>query len=123
MQGIVLDQNILYFFFLAVMAIVMGLQARLLLRIRNILQALAINSETVIQYVRKIASLEKMAAPNQNTSQTCQTCQFCKHRLAYINITKGLNIQEDFYHKCGLRDCEISLNDSCPLFEEDKDTF
>jgi len=122
MQGIVLDQNIFYLF-LAIMTIVMGFQARLLLRIRNILQALAINTDTAVQYVRKIAAIEKMAGTNQNISQTSQTCQFCKHRLAYINITKGLHTQEDFYHKCGLRDCAISLDDSCPLFEEDKDTF
>jgi hypothetical protein len=111
--------------------VVMGIQARLLLRIRNILQVMSMNSETVVQYVRKIASITgKDAVPNKASTQTAtqtatqmNTCQFCKHRLAFINTTKGPNVQDDFYHKCEVRDCSVSLSDTCPLFEEDKEVF
>jgi hypothetical protein len=119
MQKMVFDQNIIYFF-LAIIAVVIGIQVYLLSRIRNVLQALAMNSDTVVHYIRKIASVDKKARSNQNT---LKTCQFCKHRLAYINTAKTHQTQEDFYHKCGLRNVSISLNDSCPFFEEDKETF
>jgi len=105
--------------------IIMGIQARLLMRMRNILEALSMNAETVVQYVRKIASIGSKGADlsgNQDPTPT-NTCQFCKHRLAYIDTVKGPNIQEDLYHKCELRKCPVSLNDTCPLFEEDKQVF
>ena len=119
MQEMMFEQNIFYFFWV-IIAVVMGVQAYLLLRMRNVLQALAMNSDTVVHYVRKIASVDKKAKPNQNI---LKTCQFCKHRLAYINTAKSQNTPEDFYHKCGLRNITISLNDSCPFFEEDKEIF
>ena len=119
MQEFVLDKNILYLFLLLIV-VAMGVQAYLMLRMRNVLQALAMNSDTVVHYVRKIASIDKKSKPNQNI---LKTCQFCKHRMAYINTAKSPNTQEDFYHKCGLRNINISLNDSCPFFEEDKETF
>jgi hypothetical protein len=119
MQDIVFDQKILYFLLL-IIVVVMGVQTSLLLRMRNMLQALAMNSETAVHFVRRIASSDKKTRPNQKNQKTCQ---FCIHRLAYINTQKGPATQEDFYHKCELRDCTISLNDSCPFFEEDKNTF
>lgn len=124
MRELVIDQNILYFMMM-LFVIVMGIQARLLLRIRNILQALSMNSETVVQYVRKIASVtaNETALKEKPNSTPTNTCQFCKHRLAYIDTAKSSNIQEDFYHKCELRDCSVSLNETCPLFEEDKNIF
>ena len=123
MQELVLDHRMLYFI-MAVIVAVMGIQARLLLRMRNILQALAMNSETVVQYVRKIASTgNKKTAPVKAQEPGKKTCQFCKHRLAYIHIPDGVAFREDFYHKCGLQDTDVSLNDTCPLFEEDKNSF
>lgn len=119
MQEIMFDQNIPYLF-LVIILVVMGIQASLLLRIRNILQALAMNSDTMIHHIRKITSIDKKNEANQNI---LNSCQFCKHRLAYINTAKSPNTQEDFYHKCGLRNITISLDDSCPFFEEDKDIF
>lgn len=126
MRELVIDQNILYFFMM-LFIVLMGIQARLLLRIRNVLQALSMNSETVVQYVRKIASIAgKDAVPSKSPAPTAtkkNSCQFCKYRLAFINTTKGPNVQDDFYHKCELRDCSVSLSDTCPLFEEDKEVF
>lgn len=124
MRELVIDQNILYFLMM-LFVIIMGIQARLLMRMRNILEALSMNAETVVQYVRKIASIAGKDAdlsgkPNPTPTNTCQ---FCKHRLAYIDTAKGLNVQEDFYHKCELRNCSVSLSDTCPLFEEDKQVF
>ena len=123
MQDIVFDQKILYFF-LVIIVLVMGVQTTLLLRIRNVLQALSMNSETVVQYVRRIASKDKQTRTNKKNTKSCQ---FCKHRLAYINTDQGSDIREDFYHRCGLRDCATTLNDSCSSFEAeieaDKDTF
>jgi hypothetical protein len=123
MQDIVFDSKILYFF-LVIIVVVMGVQASLLWRIRNVLQALAMNSATILQYVRKNTSIDKKTRPNKKNTKSCR---FCKHRLAYINTDKGPGAPEDFYHRCGLRDCTITLNDSCPFFEAeveaDKDTF
>jgi len=75
--------------------------------------------------VRKIASITgKETAPKEKPNPTpAFTCQFCKHRLAYIDTAKGPNIQEDFYHKCELRNCSVTLNETCPLFEEDNKVF
>lgn len=121
MQELVLDQRLLYLI-MAIIVAVMGIQARLLLRMRNILQALAMNSETVVRYVRKIATTDKKkATPGKESVK--KTCEFCKHRLAYIHIPSNGNFREDLYHKCGLQDITISLNDSCPLYEEDKNSL
>jgi hypothetical protein len=119
MGEIGLNQHVLYFL-LAFIAAVIGIQTYLQLRIRNILQALAMNSDTMVQSMRKMVSPGKKAEPNENS---LKSCQFCKHRLAYINIEKNSGAEEDFYHKCALRNAIISLNDSCHAFEVDKDIF
>lgn len=121
MQELVVEQyQYILYFILMTIVVVVGVQTSLLLRMRNILQALAMNSDTLVHYVRKAASTDKKTRPDEHISKSCQ---FCKHRLAYIHTPKSPNAQEDFYYKCELRNISISLDDSCPLFEEDKDTF
>jgi hypothetical protein len=104
----------------------MGVQTTVLLRMRNVLQALAMNSATLLHYIRKNAPIENKNRLTKKKKNK-KSCQFCKHRLAYINTEKKSGATDDFYHRCGLRDCEVSLSDSCPFFEKevetDKDIF
>ena len=128
MGAVVLDQNIVSFF-LVFIAIVVGIQAYLQLRIRNILQALTMSADTVVHNVRKMASIGTIGKKHYSETEqifeekTSNSCQFCKHRLAYINIEKGSNFQEDFVHRCALRDVNVTLDESCSSFEKDEAIF
>ena len=92
MGALTLDQNIISFFMVFI-AVVVGIQAYLQLRIKNVLQALTMNADSVVHNIRKIAGeSKKNSTPDQAVSNTCQ---FCKHRLAFINIDKNNNPEEE----------------------------
>lgn len=101
---------------LGIIAITLLVQVYLLMRIRNILQALAINLDSSLHFWRKNISAPRQAA---TAPATPPICQFCKHRLAYINTGESDEGQEEFYHRCGLRNIAVRLNDSCNHFEAD----
>ncbi len=119
MQGFSIDNNLIHFL-LVVMVALLIVQAYVLLRIRNILQAIAMNFDSVIYFWRKfISSQEKSKNVTQARPKVSKTCQFCKHRLAYINTSKTREDEENFYHRCSLRNIDVSLRDSCIHFEQD----
>ncbi len=125
MGAFVLDQNLVSFF-LVFIAVVVGVQAYLQMRIRNVLQALTMNAETAVHNIRKMVPVGKKSYQHvgQNIEEKSSTsCQFCEHRLAYINIEKSPNLQEDFVYRCALRDITVSLDDSCPSFAKEKEIF
>lgn len=101
---------------LGIIALTLLVQVYLLMRIRNILQALAINLDSSLHFWRKNVSAPNLAA---KAPATPPICQFCKHRLAYINTGESGEGQEEFYHRCGLRNIAVRLNDSCNRFETD----
>lgn len=117
MQQLTLDINLVNFILVA-MAVLLFAQAYVLLRIRNILQAIAMNFDSIIYFCRKFAGNANQQ--NKVKDTVPKTCQFCKHRLAYINTGKADNSEEDFYHRCGLRNINIALNDSCKQYEADE---
>jgi len=119
MQGFSIDNNLIHFL-LVIMVVLLIVQAYVLLRIRNILQAISMNFDSVIYFWRKfISSQEKSKKAPQTQQKVTKTCQFCKHRLAYINTSKTRDDEENFYHRCSLRNIDVSLRDSCTHFEQD----
>lgn len=119
MQGFSIDNNLIHFL-LVVMVVLLIVQAYVLLRIRNILQAISMNFDSVIYFWRKfISSQEKSNKAPRTQPKVTKTCQFCKHRLAYINTSKTRDDEENFYHRCSLRNIDVSLRDSCTHFEQD----
>ena len=101
---------------LGIIAVILLVQAYVLIRIRNLLQAIAINFDSIMHYWRKLASYHTSDAAQQTT---LKTCQFCKHRLAYINTARSKEGEDDFYHRCGVRNIYVRLEDSCPRFEKE----
>ena len=123
MQGFSIDVNLIHFM-MVVMVIMLVVQAYVLLRIRNILQAIAINFDSVIYFCRRFMNnKEDGAATAQSRQKAAKTCQFCKNRLAYINTSKAKENDESFYYRCGLRNINVSLNDSCVHFERDESSI
>ncbi len=119
MQGFSIDNNLIHFL-LVVMAGLLIIQAYVLLRIRNILQAIAMNFDSVIYFWRRYIASQQQDKPGApEVPKPAKTCQFCKHRLAYINTSKSSDDEENFYYRCGLRNINISLRDSCAHFEQD----
>ena len=118
MQELVFDNNLLAILLILVVGVLV-VQAYMMLRIRQILQVLSIHADSLMYYFRKLLSRE--ALPYNAASQMPKTCQFCKHRLAYINTTKTSHDANDFYHRCGLRNVNITLSDSCEQFQTDKE--
>lgn len=119
MQDIIIDKNLAYIF-LIVAAVLLVAQAFVLLRIRNILHAIAMNFDSALTAWRKFAA---QSSAGKDESPIPKTCQFCRHRLAYINTSKTKNDEEDFYHRCDVRKVNIALDDSCQHFERDGDLF
>ena len=117
------SQDNLVYFFLTALVVFATVQTYVLMRIRDLMHAMSMNFDSMAYYFRKSNTPPRSANPVKSNANTLRTCQFCKHRLAYINTAKSQNTPEDFYHKCGLRNITISLNDSCPFFEEDKEIF
>jgi hypothetical protein len=97
--------------------IVLFAQTYVMLRIRNILQAITMNQDSLLYYMRKLTNFDKR---KKTSATTFNTCQFCKHRMAYINSGDSKNVEEDFYHRCGLRNIQVRLEDSCRQFEAEK---
>lgn len=120
MQGLSIDHNLIHFL-LVIMAALLVIQAYVLLRIRNILQAIAMNFDSVIYFWRKYVATQEHGTKKAaaGVPQMAKTCQFCKHRLAYINTSKSSDDEENFYYRCGLRNINVSLRDSCTHFEQD----
>ncbi|MGH1364617.1 MAG: hypothetical protein ACRBF0_13735 [Calditrichia bacterium] len=118
MQELLTNSNLAYLILAAFLLLLVS-QVYLLLRIRNVLQALSMNFDSTNYFVRKLVN--RPAAPEKKApaNQDCKTCQFCKHRLAYINTGKTTSEDEDFYHVCALKNMHISLADSCENFEEE----
>lgn len=112
-----LDANLIYLG-LVVCLVVMGFQTIVLMRMRNLLQAVSQNFESVLYYFRKFLQQSQQMTP---VAAAPKTCQFCRHRLAYINTSKTRQDENDFYHVCGLRNKNITLNDSCEAFEIEGD--
>ncbi len=117
MRDLLLNDNVAYTFLL-IFVLLMFAQTYILLRIRNILNAISLNFESIIYFCRKFAQTSNESKP---ASTIPRTCQFCKHRLAYINTSKTRNEEEDFYHVCGLKNVNITLTDSCEKFEKEDD--
>ncbi|RMI00527.1 MAG: hypothetical protein D6681_11260 [Calditrichaeota bacterium] len=101
--------------------LILTVQMYLLMRIRNILQAISMNFDSVLYFLRKFAHSQSPQKSDKSAPRMRKTCQFCKHRLAYINTSKTRSTEEDFYHVCGLKNIHISLNDSCDQFEKDEE--
>lgn len=110
------NQNLMYIL-LGFVAIVLAAQTHILLRIRNVLQAVSMNFDSLLYCTRKLA--ETNTAQKPAAAQTQKACQFCKHRLAYINTGEKGAGAEDMYYHCGLRNVQVQLNDSCQQFEAD----
>ncbi len=119
MQDVLIDKNLVNIFLVVVVVLLLA-QALVLLRIRNILQAIAMNFDSAMTAWRKFTA---SAAINKDEPQIPKTCQFCRHRLAYINTSKTKNDEEDFYHRCEVRKVNISLDDSCQHFARDTESF
>ena len=113
------SQDNLVYFFLAALVIFATVQTYVLMRIRDLMHAMSMNFDSMAYYFRKSNAPAKSANPVKSNANTLRTCQFCKHRLAYINTSKGENEEEDFYHVCGLRNVNVSTGDSCENFEYD----
>lgn len=111
-----ITENTLAVILLGIIALTLLVQVYLLIRIRNILEALAINLDSSLHSWRKNISASRQVATAPTTPPICQ---FCKHRLAYINTGESSEGQEEFYHRCGLRNIAVRLNDSCNRFEAD----
>lgn len=118
MQDLAIDSNLVNFL-LVVVAVLLILQAYMLLRIRNMLQAIALNFDSITYLMRKLSAASALGGKTAS-GQFPRTCQFCKHRLAFINTGKTSAEEDDFYHRCSLRNINVSLEDSCPKFETDE---
>lgn len=117
MQGQFFSQNLGYML-LGLIAIGLLVQTYILVRIRNILHAMTLNFESLLYYTRKlVAPNNKQEKPHR---QPAKACQFCKHRMAYINTGDVKEAGEDFYHRCGLRNVQVRLDDSCQEFEAEE---
>ena len=112
------NQNMMYIL-LGFVAIVLLAQTHILLRIRNVLQAVSMNFDSLLYCTRKMAETNTVQKSPAARSQ--KACQFCKHRLAYINTGERGVTGEDMYYHCGLRNVQVQLNDSCQQFEADSD--
>ena len=122
MQGISIDVNLVHFM-LVIMVVMLVIQAYVLIRIRNVLQAVAMNFDSIIYFLRRFLN-QKEKAKTEDTEkiQMAKTCQFCKHRLAYINTSQTSENEENFYYRCGLCNINVALSDSCVHFEKDQST-
>ncbi|HQU71611.1 MAG: hypothetical protein KDI06_17310 [Calditrichaeota bacterium] len=120
-MSIVLDANLVFFFLFSVVAI-MVVQVYMLTRVRNVLQAISMNFDSVIYFVRKLANNSAQAQAVASRQEVCKTCQMCRHRLAYINTSKTTDEEEVFFFKCALLDKNITLDDSCDNFEADPES-
>lgn len=113
-----LNPNLFASFLFFIMVLLLA-QVYLLLRVRNILNAVSMNFDSVIYFCRKFALNQLQSDKKSAETRAKSTCQFCRHRLAYINTSKTRNEEEDFYFKCALRNVHIGLKDSCEEFEAD----
>ncbi|RMF59226.1 MAG: hypothetical protein D6748_06915 [Calditrichaeota bacterium] len=119
MREVFFDQNVGYLFLITI-AVLLFAQAYILMRIRNILQAVSINFETILFFCRKILTLQAQERQATNTTQEIpKICQNCRHRLVYINTSKNKSEEDDFYHVCALRNLPIDLENTCEQFEVD----
>lgn len=118
MENIFFDQHVGYLF-LIVIALLLFAQAYVLLRIRNILQIISMNFDSILYFCRKILSNQSARKSYKSEHHVPKTCQFCRHRLAYINTSKTKTDEDDFYHVCALRNLPIELDNTCNKFELD----
>jgi|GEM_PF-2266941 len=118
MRELLTNPNLAYLILGSVLLLMVS-QVYLLLRIRNVLQALSMNFDSTNYFVRKLVNRPEEQKKKSNPNEDCKTCQFCKHRLAYINTGKTSSEEEDFYHVCALKNMHISLADSCENFDEE----
>ena len=119
MQGEAFNTNLVYYL-MVLMVVVVVAQVYVLLRIRTILQAIAMNFDSILHFLRKyVQTTSTNETATQKTVSSKATCQFCKHRLAYINTSQTNESEGSFYYRCGLRNINITLADSCVHFEKD----
>jgi hypothetical protein len=119
MQGEAFNTNLVYYL-VVLMVVMVVAQVYVLLRIRTILHAVAMNFDSILHFLRKYMQSsppKEMSAQKMISAQ--HTCQFCKHRLAYINTSQTNESEGSFYYRCGLRNINITLADSCVHFEKD----
>jgi hypothetical protein len=118
MQEQFFDKNFGYML-MGLITIALFAQSYIMLRIRNILQAITMNQDSLLYYLRKLATSGKR---QKSSAAALNTCQFCKHRMAYINSGDGKESGEDFYHRCGLRNIQVRPEDTCQQFEPEKNS-
>lgn len=118
MENLFFDHHVGYLF-LIVIALLLFAQAYVLLRIRNILQIISMNFDSILYFCRKILSNQSARKNIKPEHQVPKTCQFCRHRLAYINTSKTKTDEDNFYHVCALRNLPIDLDNTCNMFELD----
>lgn len=113
-----LNENflILKIILFALLSIIL-VQLFLLVRIRKILKNVAYYIEILSRFFYRFGSSESQPTTNPSTERTCQ---FCKHRMSFIHMGEKESNSEDFYYKCRLRNVDITLRDSCDLFEAEK---
>lgn len=92
-------------------------QVIILLRIKSILQQISFYIESISRFFYRIGVT---SALRQKKETYPKTCQFCKNRLSFIHMSENEGEVEDFYYKCRLRNTEITLDDTCEQFENER---
>ncbi len=102
--------------FLGLLSLLLIGQLIILFRIRKALQRVLLSFDSFSTLFRKITESSGIEETNEELPPICQ---FCKHRLAYIHSNSS-GEQEQFYYKCGLKNIQIGLYDSCERFDADE---
>lgn len=103
--------------FIFILFSIIILQVLVLLRIKMTLQNISTYIENISKFFFRMGITTSFTPAQQSAPKTCQ---YCKYRLSYIHMSKNEGEIEDFYYRCQIRNIEITLDDSCEQFENEK---